>query len=45
MAINLESPDLRKKYKEGTYPNEGWEVDAETSAIKGANQVNRGLWS
>lgn len=44
MAINLEAPDLIKKYKEGTFPINGWEVDAEKSAKKGANQISRGLW-
>ncbi len=43
MAINLENQVIHKMYKEGKFPPEGWEVDAENLAREGAKEISQGL--
>ena len=45
MAINLEANDLKKRYEEGGYPNDGWEGEAIESARKCASHVARMLFN
>jgi len=45
MALNLEAPDLRKKFEEGTFPPEDWEANYSAETEKAANQVHHGLWT
>jgi hypothetical protein len=45
MAINLEAPDLLQCYKDGKYPQAGWEERALENASNGAKQVQAGLSS
>jgi hypothetical protein len=44
MAVNLEDPDLRRRYQEGLFPPEGWERESSANAIEAAKQVSKGLW-
>lgn len=45
MAVNLEAPDLRKKYVEGTFPSPNWRDTARQEATEAANDLQRKILS
>lgn len=45
MALNLEAPDLLARYRQGTFPQAGWEVEAREAAQAAADELSRAIWS
>ncbi len=45
MAVNLESPDLLSKHKAGTFPTQGWEIEAEATISRSTDKLRQALWS
>ena len=45
MALNLESPELRKLFEEGKYPKPEWEQEARIEAERRAHRLKTGLFS
>lgn len=43
IAISLDSVDLRKRYEEGKYPEDGWETDELNHVENAAKKVDRAI--
>lgn len=45
MAVNLEAPDLLALWRSGTFPQAGWEVEAEEAALRATSELCRAIGS
>jgi len=43
MAVNLEAPDLLARFRQGAFPEPGWETEARRSAESGREEILKAL--